>query len=79
MFFFNTIHITTQKGPIEIIKNKEPAWAWVMPRSFSMVGISGAEIYLPGKMRKKRAAGAVGFHMFAPKGSGIGQSLSTRP
>ena len=62
-------------NPREIIKNREPAWEWEMPKSFSMVGISGANIKRPKKERKNKLPITIKYRILALNGSGTGQSL----
>ena len=42
------------KYPDEMMRNIDPAWAWPMPRSTSIVGIRGAGMIRAMKFRKNR-------------------------
>ena len=41
------------KYPTEMMRKNDPASAWLIPKSFSIVGIKGASIILAMKLRKK--------------------------
>ena len=41
--------------PLELRKNKNPAWLWLMPNSFSIVGNSGERMILETKLSRKIA------------------------
>lgn len=44
---------SVMKYPAEMMRNREPAWPWPMPRSLSIGGSSGAGMILAMKFRKK--------------------------
>jgi hypothetical protein len=43
------------KYPLELRKNKNPAWLWLMPNSFSIVGNRGERMILETKLSRKIA------------------------
>jgi hypothetical protein len=57
-------------------KKTEPAWLWVIARSFPIVGIKGAKMKRPRKVRKKSRVTKTILPKTALKGSGVGQALS---
>ena len=62
--------------PTDPRKKTEPAWLWVIARSFPIVGIRGAKMKRPRKVKKKSRVTKTILDNTALKGSGVGQDLS---